>query len=399
MGQPHFWDRKEVIQLQVENKTAYRSWFCVLNNPEKLEDFTDLSPEQCVDKAIEMWCAGKPKRTCAVNYEIGDSGTPHMHMVLEDPAKARFTALQKLFSGIHIEPTRGNKEQASDYINKVGKFEEKNHTILVPAKFRGEIKAQQGVRSDLQAIQEMIDQGMTPNEIMDLNIENRKYESIIRKAFFAKRSKEVPPKRDVNVIWHTGESGSGKSYTYVQLCEEYGEDQVYLMTDYDVGGLDLYCAEPYIVLDEFKGSLKFQIFLNYLEGYKIQIHCRYANARALWNEVHVTSIYPPDEVYNFMVEPEKRDRDKITQLMRRINTIVYHYKDDDGSYKQISIPASEYKNYDHLKSLRYRIGAGFIPVEEKTPFDEATQTKIKGLETDKDGFIIVNPDQITLPLE
>lgn len=385
--------------MNTDNKSAYRSWFCVLNNPGNLDCFKDLLPEQCVDKAIDIWCEGKPQRTCAVNYEVGDSGTPHMHMVLEDPAKTRFTALQKLFPGIHIEPTRGNKAQAADYINKVGKFEEKNHTVLVPAKFQGEIKAQQGARNDLQAIQQMIDQGMTPNEIMDMNIENRRYESIIRKAFFAKRSKEVPPKRDVNVIWHTGESGSGKSYTYVQLCEEYGEDQVYLMTDYDVGGLDLYCAEPYIVLDEFKGSLKFQIFLNYLEGYKIQIHCRYANARALWNEVHVTSIYPPDEVYNFMVEADKRDRDKITQLMRRINTIVYHYKDDDGNYKQISIPASEYKNYDHLKSLRYRIGDGFIPVEEKTPFDKAPPTKIKGLETDKDGFITVNPDQITLPLE
>ena len=50
-----------------------------------------------VNKAIDIWCKDKPQRTCAVNYEIGDSGTPHMHMVLEDPAKVRFTAVQKLF--------------------------------------------------------------------------------------------------------------------------------------------------------------------------------------------------------------------------------------------------------------------------------------------------------------
>lgn len=370
--------------MNVDNKAAYRSWFCVLNNPEKLDAFIALSPEQCVDKAIQLWCDGKPQRTCAVNYEVGDSGTPHMHMVLEDPAKARFTALQKLYPGIHIEPTRGNKKQASDYINKVGAFEEKGHTVLVPAKFKGEIKATQGARNDLQAIEQMIEEGLTPNQIMDISINYRNYESLIRKAFFSKRSKDTPAKRDVTVYWHTGESGSGKSYTYVQLCEDHGEDQVYLMSDYDVGGLDLYCGEPILFMDEFKGSMKFQVLLNYLEGYKIQIHCRYANARALWNEVHITSIYPPDEVYTFMVEADRRDRDRLSQLLRRIHTIIYHYKDDDGSYKQIQIPASEYKDYEDLKARRYN-NDGFVPVEGKTPFDEQ-----------KNGFLKEDPDD-TLP--
>lgn len=372
--------------MQDEKRTAYRSWFCVLNNPEKLDAFMALSPEQCVDKAIQLWCDGKPQRTCAVNYEVGDSGTPHMHMVLEDPAKARFTALQKLFPGIHIEPTRGNKKQAVDYINKVGAFEEKGHTVLVPAKFKGEIKATQGARNDLQAIEQMIEEGLTPNQIMDISINYRNYESLIRKTFFSKRSKDTPAKRDVTVYWHTGESGSGKSYTYVQLCEDHGEDQVYLMSDYDVGGLDLYCGEPILFMDEFKGSMKFQVLLNYLEGYKIQIHCRYANARALWNEVHITSIYPPDEVYTFMVEADRRDRDRLSQLLRRIHTIIYHYKDDDGSYKQIQIPASEYKDYEDLKARRYN-NDGFVPVEGKTPFDELIQ---------KNGFLKEDPDD-TLP--
>lgn len=387
--------------MEVDKKLASRSWFCVLNNPQNLDCFKDLTPDQMVDTAIEMWCEDKPNRSCAVNYEVADTGTPHMHMVLENTSKSRFSAVQKLFPGVHIEATRGNKEQAEAYINKIGKFEEKSHTVLIPAKFKGEVKGKQGARNDLHAIQDMIDKGMTPNEIMDIDIEYRKYETIIRKAFFAKRSQDTPPKRDVTVIWHTGESGSGKSYSYVELCEEYGEDQVYLMTDYDVGGLDLYCGEPILFMDEFKGSIKFQILLNYLEGYKIQIHCRYANARALWNEVHITSIYPPDEVYNFMVDADKRERDKITQLMRRIKTIVYHYK-EKGAYKQITIPASEYKNYDHLRSLRYRIGDGFIPIKKsETPFEEPKPQPpaIKGLDTDKDGFITVNPDDVSLPFE
>lgn len=386
------------MSLDAKKKSS-RSWFCVLNHPENQDEFKDLSPEQCVDTAIRIWCDGKPNRTCAVNYEMGDSGTPHMHMVLEDPAKSRFTALQKLFPGIHIEPTMGNKQQATDYINKIGQFQEKGHTVIIPAKFQGEIKAQQGARNDLDAIQCMVDEGMTPKEIMGSKIQFLKHEALIRKAFFEKRSQETPPKRDVKVIWHTGESGSGKSYTYVKLCEEYGEDSIYFMTDYSTGGLDLYCGEPILFMDEFKGSLKFQELLNYTEGYKIQIHCRYANARALWDTVHITSIFPPDEVYAFMVDMDKRERDKLSQLLRRIHTIIYHYRDADGSYKQVEIPGNQYVDYEQLKSLRYKIGNGFIPVEEsdktEIPFKQESLPLVPG----PDDYMVVNPDEITLPLE
>lgn len=350
------------------NKELSRSWFAVLNNPEKLDCFKDLSPESIVGKAIEMWCENKPQRSCAINYEIGDSGTPHLHMVLEDPAKTRFSAVKKLFYGIHLEPTKGTKKQAEDYINKRGKFSEKGHTIIIPAQYKGTIQAQQGSRNDLALIEKLIDEGMTPNQIMDISIYYRNYEGLIRKTFFSKRSKETPVKRDVNVIWHTGESGSGKSYTYVQLCEQFGEEEIYLMTDYDTGGFDLYCGEPILFMDEFKGAMKFHQLLCYLDGYKIQIHCRYANAKALWKEVHITSVYPPDEVYSFMVDSTRQERDRISQLLRRIDTIVYHYKSETGNYMQVSIPSSKYINYESLKAVSRGDTDGFVPVKD-SPFD------------------------------
>ena len=172
-----------------EKTDSARSWFCVLNNPQNL--FESLTPAEMVERAIELWCNEKPQRTCAVNYEIADTGTPHMHMVLEDPAKVRFSAIQKLFKGIHIEPTRGTKEQAEDYINKRGRFEEKNHTVVIPAVYRGIIKANQGARNDLDIIQELLEQGETPNEIMDISIHYRKHEALIRKQFYRIQSRDM----------------------------------------------------------------------------------------------------------------------------------------------------------------------------------------------------------------
>lgn len=348
------------------NTDASRSWFCVLNNPQKL--FGDISPDEMVNEAINKWVENHPNRTCAVNYEISDSGTPHMHMVLEDPSKTRFSAVQKLFPTIHIEPTRGNKKQAKDYILKQGKFEEKNHTVVVDAVFYGEITAGQGKRRDIDVIQDLLAQGMNPNEILDMSLSFRKHEALIRKAFFRKRFKETPTIREVIVYWHVGESKTGKSFVYTQLCEKYGKDSVYLVTDYESGGFDTYCGEPILFLDEFRGNMRFQALLNLLDVYPAQIHCRYANITALWNEVHITSVLPPEEVYCHMVDEEMRDKDKIEQLKRRISFVVFHYK-LDGEYKTLTVPMSEYSTYGALKSDSEL--HGFMPWDESdgAPFE------------------------------
>lgn len=354
--------------MSIKSTDSSRSWFCVLNNPQKL--FGDIEPREMVEKAIEKWIENKPQRTCAINYEIGDNGTPHMHMVLEDSNKVRFSAIQKLFNGIHIETTRGSKQQAEDYINKRGKFEEKNHTIVIPAMYHGEIKANKGARNDLDIIQDLLEQGKTPNEIMDMSIHFRRHEKMIKSQFWRLKNINTPTIRDIKVIWHVGESGSGKSFTYKTLCDDKGRDNIYLLNDYENGGFDNYCAEPILFMDEFKGNMFFSTLLNLLDVYPTQIHCRYANAYAVWNEVHITSVFPPDEVYKFMVEEKQQNIDKITQLLRRISTIVYHHKIDD-KYYSYEIPMSEYTSYSDLKDLALD-NVGFIPVDEnmigKVPF-------------------------------
>lgn len=351
-----------------EKQKSSRSWFCVLNNPEKV--LGEHTPDELVNLALDMWCKDNPQRSAGINYEIGDSGTPHMHMVLEDPAKTRFSAVQKLFAGIHIEPTRGTKEDAENYIFKRGKFAEKGHTLIVSPVIRGEIRAQKGKRNDMRIIDEMIEQGKKPDEIVEMGIYYRQFEKHIKAQYFAKRFKETPTKREVKVFWHVGESGSGKSYTQVELYEKYGEDEVYLMTDYENGGFDNYMGEKVLFMDEFKGGMKFQTLLNYTDKYKTQIHCRYANGYALWTEVHITSIFPPEEAYNFMVDDDKKTRDRIDQLLRRLHSVVYHYV-ENGEFKTFSQSGADYTNYDNLKGSAKADKSDFTPIEccqETIPF-------------------------------
>lgn len=354
---------------EINSKSSAYSWFAVLNNPEKDDFFQGLTPEQIVDKAIEMWMT-KTTRSCGVSYEIGDgqNHNRHLHMALCDTGKTRFSAVKKLFPRIHLEKTQGTRSQVIDYLEKRGVHAEKGHTIIVKPKYAGDIITNQGRRTDLEYLEKLIADGYTPQEIFDINIKFRRFEKAVRGAYFRKKSKETPPYRPVEVIWHTGASGTGKSHVFVELVEQFGEENVYMWSDHSNGGLDMYMGEDYLFIDEFKGSIPFHQLLQLLDGYKIQLHARYENVVALYTTVVITSIFGPEEVYSSMVENSRRGRDSIQQLLRRIHTVVYHYKTDNGEFRSFSIPASEYVDYNDLASRAEseKQEDGFVSVSDKT---------------------------------
>lgn len=309
--------------------------------------------------------------------EVGENGTPHIHIYLVTKSPTRFSTLKKKFPEAHIEAARGTNAENRAYVAKSGKKWEEKAATSVPGTFEeyGEMPPdmQPGERTDFVIIAELIAAGLTPEQIFAVNFAWRRYEKMIRSAFFAKRREETPPIREVKVHYLVGESGSGKSYTYTTLCEEQGEEAVYFLTDYDGGGFDNYQGEPILFMDEFKGQFRFGFFLVLTDRYKAQVHARYENAVSLWSEVFITSVFPPEELYRKMVEADMQGRDKQKQLMRRITDITYCYKDQDGAYQKYTIPMSEYEGYDALKAQALDCPEGFSPLDEseedKLPFD------------------------------
>ncbi len=329
------------------NDGVSRSWFCVFNNPAE-HGYVGRSEQEILDDLLTIWMDDSPTRSCALTYCVSAEGMPHVHAVFEDTKTMRFSLIKKLFPTMHIERTKGTKDEAEDYINKVGKFEEKGEKVICSA-HHGEIKGAQGNRRDYEIIEQLVEQGKTPSEIEAESFGFRRYDTMIRKAYFDKRRKETPSKRDIKVVWHVGESGSGKSYSQLDLYEKYGRDNVYLMTDYEGGGLDKYCGETILFMDEFRGQIKYNQLLIMLDGYLSQVHARYTNIYALWNEVHITSVLPPEEVYSQMVE-SNRHYDTFAQLRRRITSIVYHWKDSDG-YHSFELEMKDYIDHQVLKEI------------------------------------------------
>ncbi len=308
------------------------------------------NPEQLAEFISETWSASGKGRVAGVAVCVSAKGLYHAHVVLYGNLTTLGNVAKILFDS-HIEPQLGGKKELKSYLLKEPPYDEKGEQVLY-TKGIDNIQDTKGKRSDLEDIEDLLEQGFTPREIME-NFPYRKYEKMIKSAFIDKRIKETPLlKEDKKCIWIVGESGTGKSYYYYQLCQEYGAENIYFATDFENGGLDFYIeqgAPPILFMDEFKGDMKFSQLLVMLDKFsRAQVHCRYANCFCLWTTVVITSIFPPDEVYAGMVDDTKKYRDKIDQLIRRLDVIEYRYK-QDGEYRTFSIPAKEYVDYDDLK--------------------------------------------------
>lgn len=355
-------------------KDSVASWFLVFNNPEEYityktdssgeyirdvnndriieksepSEYAGLSPEEICDKVLDTWVSDSPDtKTGACAYCISAKGLKHLHIVLEDNKTFRFSAVKKLFPRAHIAPTAGNKTEAEDYINKRGKWQEKGE-IVVCIRYYGEIRGKQGQRTDLVTIEKLLDDGVHPNDILLQNLKNEKFETIIKQHYFRKKLKAAPVERVVNVYWHVGATGSGKTHVLHKLNEKY-PDNVYKVSDYESGYLDDYLGEFVLFLDEFRGQIRFSTFLTMLHGYTSRFHARYKNIVGLWEEVHITSVFAPEQLYHKMVQNGDQKIDTFEQLQRRITGVFYHYVSKvDNSFNIFYCPMSEYICYDKL---------------------------------------------------
>lgn len=349
-----------------------RSWFVVFNNPEEIitykrdssgeyvldsnndkiiessisSDLAGKTPEEICDACLKLWVGDSETRTGACSYCISAKGLHHLHMVLEEAAPVRFSKVKAVFPRAHLEPTRGTKAEAENYINKLGVWGEKGEQIVC-IKYHGEIKGRQGQRSDLETVEQMLNDGIHPNDILLKSLKYEKYDSMIKQHYFRIKKENAPIEREVKVYWHVGPSGCGKTHVLHELSEQYKND-LYLVSNYTTGYLDDYIGESVLFLDEFRGQIPFATLLTMLQGYTSRFHARYHNVVGLWTEVHITSVFPPERLYKKMVDATDQDIDTIEQLKRRITGIFYHWRDKEENYCKYYCGMSDYISYQRL---------------------------------------------------
>lgn len=383
-------------------KTKGRCWMVTVQvtNMEKLgltkEQYEN--PEYLADYLCELWETSGTGRKAGVAVCVSLKGLYHAHVA----CYGNTTTLKKvsdIFSQSHVEPQLGGKEALKSYLLKEGEYAEKGEQVLCHKGMENIEGPQQGNRSDLDAIEDLLNSGATPEEIFETAFRYRKYEKMIRADYLARRIKETPLIKEMWNEYHWGKSGTGKTYTYIKLAEKH-PDNVYLCNDYSNsgssgGGFDFYANNPakIVVLDEFRGGMPYAQLLSMLDVYsRNQQHCRYQNVYNLWESVIICSVFPPEQVYSFMVDDDKKKSvDSIQQLLRRLKVIVYHYINKDGKYRAFKMPASDYIDAKDMveRARDYEKKADEVEAMEKTLENlEETATQMSPDEF-KDAFGLV----------
>ena len=314
----------------MDDRTQSRKWLLTFNNPEKFGyDHDNIRAALSTIKNLDYWC---------MCDEIGDKGTYHTHLFLYRSTPTRFARLKKVFPTAHIDYCRGTTQENRDYVRKEGKHKgtDKEETNL-PDTFEefGECPNEEpGKRNDLNELYGLIRDGFSDYDILEMNPKYMLQLNKIERCRQVVREEEFKNKfRELTVEYWFGDTGLGKTRT---VMDRYGYENVYRVTDYKYP-FDGYKGQDVLVFEEFYNSIRIQEMLTYLDGYPLDLPCRYANKTACYTKVYILSNVPFDEQYREIFRDNRKTFDA---FCRRISCIKEFTKDGLKSYQS----TDEYQN-------------------------------------------------------
>ncbi len=306
-----------------ENKC--RKWFCRVT---KTNNTQNGIYEYNFDELYQTLSERYDKVLFALHDK--DTENVHCHIIIQNEQQIRFDTLKKLIPYGDIEKQRGTNKECYEYclhIDSKSLEKEKDQyddscikTNIEDLETWKKLDNKAGARNDLVLIVDMIKNGATDMEIMN---EYPSQYLLYAKSISALRQeilKETKGKefRHLEVIYIYGSTGVGKT-RYVM--EKYGYENVYQVTSYGTGAFDGYMGEDVMLFDEFRSSIPITQMLTLLDGYPLQLPCRYNNKQALYTKVYIISNIPFEEQYKDTQYNEPKTFDA---FKRRINA-VYNF--------------------------------------------------------------------------
>lgn len=317
--------------IHIAKDSSSRKWQITINNPQEKGYTHDRFKEILSEfKNLSYWC---------MSDEIGENGTYHTHLFLACSGAVRFSTMKNRFGGAHFEMANGTSIQNRDYVFKEGKWakDKKKETNLADTHEEfGEIPVErQGQRNDLIDLYDMIKSGMSNYEIIeDTPAYMMDIDKIEKARQIVKEEKYKDTFRKLEVTYIFGSTGTGKTRG---VMEEYGYSNVFRVTDY-IHPFDSYKGQDVVIFEEFRSSLRIQDMLNYLDGYPLELPCRYSNKIACYTKVYLITNIDLLEQYESV---QKEYKETWSALLRRIHKIIKYTKSDIKNFT-----VDEYFNRD-----------------------------------------------------
>jgi len=296
----------------LEKDTRHRRYLLTINNPGEV--WTHENIRAALDGLhLKYWCMAD---------EVGlREQNAHTHIFFASRnAAIRFSTVKGLFPTAHIDPAKGTSQESRAYVQKSGKWAndpKADTSILNTFEEWGELPIErQGERTDLALLYQLIKDGLSNFEIMEQNPDymlNLEKIERVRQAVREQEYRDTFRTLAVTYVW--GKSGTGKTRS---VMEKFSYSGVYRVTDY-THPFDSYAGEDVLLLDEYSSNFKIRDLLNYLDGYPLNLPCRYANRVACYTKIYIISNLCLTQQY-----PDVQFESSATfdALLRRIHRVV-----------------------------------------------------------------------------
>ena len=308
-------------------KPSSRKFTLTINNPQTHGfDHARIRTILSDFPGIVYWC---------MCDETGEQGTYHTHIYIAFRNSVMFDTVRSKFYGAHIEPANGKHRENRDYIRKEGKWlDDAKHETNHPETFEewGELPPDKS-RSESQAerIMQLVRDGKDNAAILDEipTAYNRlNYIEQARQTLLEAKYRNEWRKLSVTYIW--GDTGAGKTRSIMDL---YGYANVYRVTDY-AHPFDNYKGQDVILFEEFRSSLPLSAMLNYLDGYPVELPCRYANKAACFTKVFLVSNIPLVQQYPDVQLHEPESWEAFRRRIQAVHHLTMNFMElpEDSSF-------------------------------------------------------------------
>jgi hypothetical protein len=236
--------------------------------------------------------------------EKGETGTPHLQGYMEFKQRIRLGAIKRIggFKRVHLELRQGTAAQAKAYCEKDGEFFE----------FGVLKKSQQGKRSDLLAVKDLIDGGADEAKVAEEHfgawVRYRKSFSAYRNLVATRQSVE----RRVYVLY--GEPGTGKTRFVFE-----NEPSLWIANDPTLQWFDGYRGEESVLLDDYRGDGNPAFLLRLLDRYPLQVPVKGGFVPWVPKRIFITSNLEPPFGHLEITEPLRRRIRRVMHLYNKLN--------------------------------------------------------------------------------
>ena len=301
----------EKQETRQKTDTRHRGWVFTVNNPQQPET-----------EFYEYLKGLYNVRYFVFAKEHGDKeATPHYQGYIEFTEPKYFSKMKHDFSeprvlpAAHLEPRKGTKKQAADYVKKIGEYADKKHTQTGEVYEYGALPPEERERTDLNDIIEMIQAGASLREVKAAYPSQyfRYYKNIEHLFHEYMADKFCETDRDVKAVYIWGPPRIGKSRSLDKL---YSRREYFRVNKYK-NPFDKYNYQPVLVLDEYDGQIDITYLNNLLDSLPCQLECRYDDKWAAWDTVYIISNLPFERQYPY----EKAE--KKAALKSRISEFKY----------------------------------------------------------------------------